>query len=104
MTCMTWNDTHPHGSLDLGQIDLIAQLRINTTVCVDLDTYLFAPTVVDLWIFHSVTNHPQNGRLASICPPDDKDPETAEFLSEVLEITCLCCQHCGEGLHKEKYN
>ena len=97
----TWN-THPRGSLDLGQIDLIARLRINTTAYVDLDTHLLPMIVVDLWVFRSVTNRAEDGRLASVCPPDDKDPETAEFLSEVLEITCFCCRHCGEGLYKEK--
>ena len=96
MTCATWNDTHPRGSFDLGQIDLIARLRINTTAYVDLDTHLLPITVVDLWVFRSVTNRPQNGRLPSVCPPNDKDPETAEFLSKILEITCAFCRHCGE--------
>ena len=98
----TWSDTHPRGSLDLGQIDLIVRLRINTMAHVDLDTHLLPITVVDLWVFRSVTNRAEDGRLASVCPPDDKDPETAEFLSKILEITCVFCRHCGEGLYKEK--
>ena len=86
----------------MGRIDLIARLRINTTVYVDLDTYPFPVAVVDLWVFRSVTNPPENGRLASVRPPDDKDPETAEFHLEVFEITCVCCRHSGEGLRNEK--
>ena len=81
---LTWNDTHPRGSLDLGRIDLIARLRINTTAYVDLDTYLIPITVVNLRVFRSVTDLVENGRLASVCPPDDKDPETTEFLSEIF--------------------
>ena len=59
-------------------------------------------TVVDPRVFRSVTDRPENGRLASVRPPDDKDPETAEFHLEVFEITCVCCRHSGEGLRNEK--
>ena len=79
----TWSDTHLPASLDLGRIELIARLRINTTY-VDLDPYLVPITVVDLRVFRSVADPLENGRLASVRPPDDKDPETAEFLSEVF--------------------
>ena len=75
---------------------------MNTTAYVDLDLYLVPLSVVDLRVFRRVTYRPENGRLASVRPPDDKDPETAEFLSEVFEITCVFCRHSGEGLRKEK--
>ena len=84
------------------RIELIGRLRINGTAYIDLDPYLVPITVVDLWVFRRVTNSPENGRLASVRPPDDKDPETAEFLSKVIEITCVFCRHSGEGLRDEK--
>jgi hypothetical protein len=59
-------------------------------------------TVVNPRVFRSVTDRPENGRLASVRPSDDKDPETAEFLLEVFEITCVFCRHSGDGLRKEK--
>ena len=108
MTCTsclssTWSDTHPHGSLDLGRIDLIvAWLRMNTSPYVDLDSYLVPITVTDLRVFRSFTDSLENGRLASVRPPDDKDPETAEFLLEVFEIICVFCRHSEDGLCKEK--
>ena len=86
----------------MGRIDLIARLRINRTAYVDLDPHLVSITVVDLRVFRSVTNPPENGRLASVRSPDDEDPETAEFLSEVFEITCVFGRHSGEGLFQEK--
>ena len=97
-----WSDTHPPGCLDLRRIELIVRLRINTMTYIDLDLYLVPFAVVDLWVFRRVTNSPENGRLASVRPPDDKDPETAEFLSKVFEITCVFCRHSGEGLREEK--
>ena len=83
-------------------MDLIVWLRINTTAYVDLDPHLVSLTVVYFRVFRSVTYRPENGGLASVRPPDDKDPETAEFLSQVFEITCVFCRHSGEGLGKEK--
>ena len=71
-------------------------------IVVDLDPYLVPITVVDLRVFRHVTYRPENGRLARVRPPTYKDPETAEFLSEVFEITCVFCRHSGEGLREEK--
>ena len=69
---------------------------------VDLDSYLVPLSVVDLRVFRSVADRPENGRLASVRSPDDKNPETAEFLSEVFVITCVFCGHSGESLRREK--
>jgi hypothetical protein len=63
---------------------------------VDLNSYLVPSTIVDLRVFRSVTDPLENGCLASVRPPDDKDPETAEFLSEVCAY--VFCRHSGEGL------
>jgi len=65
------SDTHPHGSLDLGQIDLVPF------------------SIIDLRVFGTVTDRAENGRLASVRPPNDKDPEAAKFLSDVFETACL---------------
>ena len=54
-------------------------------------------TVIDLRIFRRVADAPENGCLASVCPPDDKDPETAEFLSKVVKIACVFRRHSGNG-------
>ena len=59
-----------------------------------MDPYLVSSTVVDLWVFRRVTDPTQKGRLASVRPPDDKDPETAEFLSDVFESPYVFCRHC----------
>ena len=87
MSARTWRDIRPPGPLDLRRIDLIARLRINTTTYVDMDPYLVPITVVDLRVFRSVADPLENGRLASVRPPDDKNPETAEFISKVFETT-----------------
>ena len=63
---MSWHDAE-HSLLDLGRIDLIARLHI-------LRRLGSLPCVTDLRIFHSVTDRP-------LVLPDDKDPETTEFLS-----------------------
>ena len=54
-----------------------------------MDAYrdLVPITVVDLRVFCSVADRPENSRLASIRSPDNKDPETAEFLLQVFEFT-----------------
>ena len=77
---------------------------VSTMAYVDLDSYLVPITVVDLgdFVFGSVTDRSENGRLASVRPSDNKDPETAELLAEVFVITCVFCRHSGEGLSKEK--
>jgi hypothetical protein len=36
---------------------------------------------MDLRVFSSVTDRAENCRLASVCPPDDKDPEAANLIS-----------------------
>jgi hypothetical protein len=35
-------------------------------------------------VFGSVTDRAEDGRLASVGAPNDKDPEAAKFLSDVL--------------------
>ena len=63
-----------------------------------MDPYLVSSTVVDLWVFRRVTDPPENGRLAGIRPPNDEDPETAEFLSNVFDFTCVPRRHYGEDM------
>ena len=67
-----------------------------------MDPYLVPIAVVDLWVFRRVTDPPENGRLASVCPPDDKDPETAEFLTDVVESRRVFCRHSGVRVREVK--
>ena len=76
--------TYLHGALDLGEIDLIAQLSIHSTYRIIMATYLSSPTVIDLWVFRRVTDCTEDRRLARVGPADDEDPEATEFLVEVF--------------------
>ena len=59
-------------------------------------------TVIDLRIFRRVADAPKNGRLTSVGPPDNKNPEMAELLSEVFEMTCIFCRHAGVSMRGKK--
>ena len=68
-------------------------LAQDRTTYVDPYPYLVPITVVDLWVFRGVTDPPKNGRLASVCAPDDKDSEAAKLFLKVLKVLCVLCRH-----------
>lgn len=60
--------------------------------------YLVPFAVIDLWVFCSIANAPQNGRLAGVRAADDKDPEATEFFFELLKVVRVVggfCRHAG---------
>ena len=59
----------------------------------NLDPYLVAIPVVDLWVFRRVADPTKNGCLASVCAPNNQDPEAAKLFLEVLEVLCISCRH-----------
>ena len=59
----------------------------------NLDPYLVAIPVVDLWVFRRVADPTKNGCLASVCAPDNQDPEAAKLFLEVLEVLCIFFRH-----------
>ena len=61
-----------------------------------------SPHRQNLRIFRRVTDPPEDGRLASIRALDDKDPETAEFLLKIFEITGVFCRHSVEAMSEER--
>ena len=63
----------------------------HATACIGSCPYLVSLPVVDLRLFRRVTDPLENGRLASVRSPDDKDPETAKLLPEVFEVIRVAC-------------
>jgi hypothetical protein len=70
-----------HGG-SVGQSSIV---RIKTS------THLVALSIIDLRVFSSVTDGTENGRIASVRAPNDKDPEAAKFLSDVFKTADLVC-------------
>ena len=81
---LRWSGTYLHGSLNLGEINLIARLSIHSTFCIIKATYLSPLIVVDLWVFRRVTDRTEDRRLARVGPANDEDPEVTEFLVEAF--------------------
>ena len=85
MSKLRWSGTYLHGSLNLGEINLvIARLSIHSTFYIIKATYLSPLIVVDLWVFRRVTDRTEDRRLARVGPADDEDPEATEFLVEAF--------------------
>jgi hypothetical protein len=59
--------------------------------CIKQSTHLVTLSIIDLRVLDSVTDRAENGGLASVRPPDDKDPEAAKFLSDIFITGSLVC-------------